>query len=233
MKFSPRQWDVIQYIEIEYFSEGSIPTVQRLMQLTGEDEKYIQRTLRHPSAVEYLSERNIDLSNENGSRTLYPIQLAAVNYILASGPGDLRKKLDDLRKQYNNDEFNIHTWDQWMTDPAFVEYLSRRTERVFDNSDWKMRQAILKNIDAGDLPSIKFYAELRGIWNPRVDVNVNVPQLLSKFMDVVSRYVDDDTMLNIADDLQAVARGDEPQSALSAMQTAQTGLAAIEAEIVE
>jgi len=93
--------------------------------------------------------------------------------------------------------------NSWMRDPKFAVHLRKRAEKQFAESDTKAYMSIIKGMEDGDLKATQLFLEMRGLYNPRVDVNINVDSVLTRVVEIISKHVKDPAILGaIADDLE-------------------------------
>jgi hypothetical protein len=104
---------------------------------------------------------------------------------------------------------NISTqqYTAWMNDPSFQNYLRKRAESTFKSLDPIAYKTLQEMVEGKDFNALKLFFEMRGIYNPRVDVTINVENVLQKVIEVVSKHVDPITMAAIADELEGLTSG--------------------------
>jgi len=137
------------------------------------------------------------LEHQNDSKLLTPTQLLLVNMLLnVEDKKSLRQKLEMLG-------ITMAKYQTWLRDPAFHSYLTMRTEQLFENSDHDAYKALIQAVMRGDTQAMKLFFEMRGIWSPKLEINVNIESVIYRVVEVVGKHVKDPQILNaIADEVE-------------------------------
>ena len=175
---------VASYIEQIYWEKGEIPS-----------QEIIATKLRLPIATviaawkkelfrRSLLARGLDLESVN-TDVLTPMQITLANMLInihdKSSVRQLLEPMGITTTQYN----------AWLRDPTFQKYLRTRIEKLFAASDFEAYKSLLKSVQDGDVAATKFFFELRGIYNPRVQVDIDIRSVMVKVVDVIARNVND------------------------------------------
>jgi hypothetical protein len=191
---------ILALVEQIYWETGHIPTqetiVSRLDSLgSPKVVKRVRDTFNNQKFQEALEIRGLERPMD--AKRLTATQLLLVNMLLnVEDKKSLRQKLDLLN-------INMAKYQTWLRDPAFHEYLTMRTEQMFENSDHDAYKALLQSVVRGDVSALKLFFEMRGIYSPRIDVNINIESVIYRVVEVVGKHIKDPQILNaIADEVE-------------------------------
>ena len=96
-------------------------------------------------------------------------------------------------------------WQAMLVIPMHKEYFERRLESVFgENTKHAAKLAIARNVEAGDLPSIRYFHEFTGEFKPHQETTLNLAFLLGRVMEVLARFVSPEVMNQIANEIDTV-----------------------------
>lgn len=95
-------------------------------------------------------------------------------------------------------------WQAQLTLPAHEKYFQERLNSAFGSVDTSAKLSLAKNVEAGDLQSIKYYHEFTGKYRPNNDNLTNIAFLLGRLMEVISKYVTPEVMAQLADEIDTV-----------------------------
>lgn len=199
-KFSADQVQLIAYKEQRFWQEGMSPSDEVVAKALSFPLEKVRR-LQDETVRRHLLERGIE-SGFDETKVFLPIQIAAVNMMVnAYDKRSLRQKAESLG-------IKVQTWNAWMRQPSFRKYVSIRTEELLKGLDVVADVSLAQLVEERDLGAIKFYKELQGIYNPRIQVDFNLQAVLVQVVDIITRHVHDPRALEaIADEIQVVLTG--------------------------
>jgi Helix-turn-helix of insertion element transposase len=191
---------ILAYVEQIYWETGRIPTKEMVVEgldpfgLKGAKNKVAQ-AWNKPRFQSALEKRGLNFQSD--SKLLTPTQLLLVNMLLnVEDKKSLRQKLETLG-------INMAKYQTWLRDPAFHSYLTMRTEQLFENSDHDAYKSMIQAVMRGDTQAMKLFFEMRGIWSPKLEINVNIESVIYRVVEVVGKHVKDPLILNaIADEVE-------------------------------
>ena len=168
------------------------------------DQGKVGRCLQSRTVNEALERRGIVLADIS---LLRPEQLAGANAILDfSDHRSQKTKLNELgisTTQYNG----------WLKLAAFQRYIKQRAEALLGDVQHEAHAALLKNVQRGDLNSIKLYYELTGRWSSKTVGDLNVEFILIKIIEAVQKHVKDPVAIQaVAEELNGILTGIKPAS---------------------
>lgn len=180
------QRKLIFYLEEWWHSHSSIneklPTQEQMVKDLKQDSNEIARSLKEPSVLDALERRGITYADVT---LLQPEQLAAANVILDFSDGRTqKKKLEDLG-------ISTQRYNGWLKQPRFQRYMRMRAESLLGEVQHEAHVALLKNVQRGDLNSIKLYYEMTGRWSSKPAAEINLDYILLKVVEAVQKYVKD------------------------------------------
>lgn len=194
---------ILAYVEQIYWEVGRIPTQDMVVEgldplKSTRTKNKVAQTWAKPRFQSALEKRGMEFKDD--SKLLSPTQLVLVNMLLnVEDKKSLRQKLDMLG-------IKVSQYQGWLRDPAFHSYLTMRTEQLFENSDHDAYKALIQSVIRGDVQAMKLFFEMRGIWSPKLDVNINVETIVYQLVEIVGRHVKNPEMLRaIADDVEQLS----------------------------
>lgn len=163
------------------------------------DNGKVGRFLKSGIINEALERRGIILADLS---MLRPEQLAAANAIL---------DFSDHRSQKTKlNELGISTtqYAAWLKQPNFQRYVKQRAEALLGDVQHEAHASLLKNVQRGDLNSIKLYYELTGRWSSKTVGDLNVEFLIIKVIESIQKHVREPEVISaIAEDLNGILNG--------------------------
>ena len=201
-KLTETEVGILGFVEQIYWETGRIPTQDMIV--SGLDPLQ-SRATRNKVANAWKKERfqaaleKRGLEFKNDSKLLTPIQLLLVNMLMnVEDKKTLRQKLEVLGVKYAQ-------YQTWLRDPAFHDYLTMRTEQLFEHSDHEAYKSLVKAVMSGDVTAMKLFFEMRGIYSPRLEVNINVETIIYRLVEIVGKHVKDPaTLRDIADEIEVL-----------------------------
>ena len=192
---------VLSYVEQMFWETGYVPTNEKASRDLSIPMNRIGNMYKNNEFKAAAMSRGIDIAPDDSAKVLEPRQLLLANMLMNT----LDKK--SLREKLGQIGVSPQQYQAWRRQPAFQKYLQTRAEAVFKDSDTEAYLGLAKAVQAGDLNAIKFHMEVRGTYNPRIQVDVNIEQVLVRIVDVVSQHVSPEVMEAIGNDLDAVLGG--------------------------
>jgi hypothetical protein len=194
-----QQKQVVTYLDQHFWETGHLPTYAKAANKLSLSESKIKQHYKDPIFRQALLARGIDLNSleQDQEDLVTPEQALLANLLFNThDKRTTREKLQDLN-------ISSQKYHAWLNEPAFQNYLKRRAEALFQNSDHTAYKTLINSIENGNLEATKYFFEMRGIYNPKVQVDVNVEGLLTKVVEIVSKHVTDPTTLEaIATELE-------------------------------
>lgn len=166
----------------------------------------LEQSMEKPFFIKGLANRGIPhppamvkrdaLSNE---------QIAAI--LIVSDFGDKRS----LNSKLKAIGISSQTWQGWMKDPMFKDYLHGLTTRNFEDSLHSAQQGLLASVEKGDVNAIKYWMQLTGREvSPEVQ---SARTMIARLIQVIQTHVkDESTLRKISKDFERVMRGDSVES---------------------
>jgi len=216
-KIPIQQLTVARYVEQVFWETGQIPTQEKCIEdlsplfqkglddgngntvLNASVAHSVVATFKNPNVKQLLSQKGIDLYPKISGKVLTAEQLILANMLLnLHDKRSVREKLKEIgvtSQQYH----------AWLRQPQYMEYLRKRGESMLASSDHIAYKNLIGAVESKDLNAIKFFFELRGIYNPKLTIDVNVNMVLTQVVEVIARHVKDPVALsNIADELDNI-----------------------------
>ncbi len=198
---SADQLKVLSFIEQTYFETGLIPVESVVAARTGITLNSVKRYWQDKRFLDFMTGRGIDLTKVQDLEILEPRQLALANLLLnMHDKNSVRAKLEAVN-------VTSQQYHAWLRDPKFQSYLRKRAEETFKASDAEAYLGLTKAVQNGDVKAIQLFFEMRGIYNPRMQIDLNIEVVLTKVIEIISKHVTDDKVLNaIATDFEQIGK---------------------------
>jgi len=196
---------VLTFFEQCWFLENRVPTINQTIKETGLANDTVRKVLASAGFQEACENRGINVPLEG--KLLNPLQLALANTLLDFGdlatPGQKLKRLGISPRQYS----------AWLKQKAFKDYLSKRSEELFSDAMPEAHAALTRNIQNGDLASIKLFYEISGRWSSKTAGEVNIEFLMMKILDILYRHIPDPEVLKaVAEELGQISGAQVPSA---------------------
>lgn len=146
---------------------------------------------------------------DRAAKMLSPRQLMVANFMLdINDTRSDKKKLQDL-------QVSTQTYQRWLSDPKFSNYLKERAEGLIGNVQHEALLALADKVKAGDVSAIKLYLEFTNRFTSSSGgVNVNVgtggtkadfQAVLVNILEIIQDEVDDpETIIRISERFKAM-----------------------------
>lgn len=191
---------VISYVDQLFWETGKIPSVEKVAAGLKLLPSKVKPVLEKPQVLTALKQRGVNFEQDIDSKVLTPKQVMLANILMnIYDKSSVRQKLKSL---------NISTqqYNAWMRQPAFRAYMQKRAEEIHSSADVDGYLELSRLVQEGDLSAIKFHFEMRGIYTPRQQIEVNVTSVIAQLLEIIQRHVTDkDTLIRIAADVDALA----------------------------
>lgn len=199
MSLTDNEIRIVSLIEQRFWETGYLATNETVAQDLKIGVQLITKAWKKPEFRQALIARGVDLDTDATAGVLTPVQIVLANMLLnAHDKRSIREKLETVNvtsQQYN----------AWMRQPAFSQYLRLRAEKAFAGHDHVAYTTLMKAIEDGDVTATMKFFEMRGIYNPKVQVEVNVEQVIVYLVEIVARHVTDPNVLQaIAEDIERI-----------------------------
>lgn len=89
-----------------------------------------------------------------------------------------------------------------LEDAAHLEFYRKRVDKAFKGTSESAKLSLSKNVEAGDLQSIKYFHEFSQEYDPNQELKLNLNKLINLFMEVLVRHVPVETVEAIASDFE-------------------------------
>lgn len=215
MALSDIEVKILSLIDQRFWETGYVVSNDKVAADLRCSEQAVKKAWSKPEFRQALVARGVDLSPGDTKDVLTPTQVILANLLLnAHDKRSVREKcelVDVSTQQYN----------AWMRQPSFAGYLRKRAEFAFAATDSTAYTALSNLVENGDFNGIKLFFEMRGIYNPRMQVDVNVELIVVKLIEIVAKHVTDPLALQaIAAEIELLELG--PVGAGSVAVAAQT-----------
>ena len=84
------------------------------------------------------------------------------------------------------------------------EYFKKKLDQTWKSTQDSAKLALTKNVEAGDLQSIKYFNEWSGQFRPNEEMLLNIGILLGKVMEILAAHVEPAILATVADEIDLV-----------------------------
>jgi hypothetical protein len=188
--------EIVTQIEIDYWRTSAYSAQEDLeyrFRINGDKLKElsprINKVLRTRGLpVVKFVDQYISSANKVPEADLNKTFVVAVNLICDTL--DKRSRSAKLKLLgLSSKEFNAY-----LKNPAHREYYVLRINNSFKDADESAKLSLIRNIEAGDLQSIKYYYEFTGIHDPNKETVVNLNKIINLLMEILIRHVTPDVI---------------------------------------
>ena len=198
--------EFLAFYELYYWRHHKIPTAAELGFEFGFriSEELYAKLLAKPENFTHLIQRYVPLPQDITPR-LTPKQLALIATI--TDPAN-RQTLSQKLKAHNVSPLQ---YSRWLDDPLFAEILYEETNKLTANSRDRVLGAIVNEASAGNIQAAKLYLELQGEYTPKAQITdgTEFKQMTLKLLEVLKKYIDEDTLIQVALELEKVLFGEQ------------------------
>lgn len=203
MPLSDAEYQLVNYIEQEYFLSGLVPGKSNCVTRLGITESFYDKCYKSETFRNALAARGITLkgaSGEPGEGLLTAEQIATVRVLFdLKDTRSHKKKLADLG-------INTQTYSGWLKDPAFQHYMRQVGENLLGDNMHEAHAALVDSVSRGDVSALKLYYEMTGRWSSKSTSEIPIDFILMKVLEAIQKHVSDPATLEaIANDLEILA----------------------------
>lgn len=128
-------------------------------------------------------------------------QMYALSHVMdPTVPGGLRAKLRNLGIGYAK-------WTAWQKNPEFRQTFQTMSEDALQEHMPLIQQALIQTAEKGDMNAIKFAYEITGKWDPNSKAAIDVMNVLSRVVEIITKHVDNPiTLAKIGSEVQMLAQ---------------------------
>lgn len=195
--------DILTYYESMFWLNSSVPThadVKERFELTDKEFETYYNLVEEP-----LKNRGVKLpplhppvKNRRGGSELDPFFAMACSLICDTA--DKRSTAAKLKSL----GLTTKQWQALLRQPGHADYFQKRLNIAFGDTEHAAKLSLAKNVESGDLQSIKYYHEFTGKYKPQNETNLNLVFLLGRLMEILSKRIDPAVLAEIADEIETV-----------------------------
>lgn len=213
MALTDNEVRILSLIDQRYWETGSVVTNEKLAEDLKLSKQVVENAWKKPDFRQALVARGIDLDPARTEGILTPAQIMVANLLCNTfDKRSVREKLEFITEN-TGIEISTQQYNAWMRDPSFSGYLRKRAEAQFVSADASAYRSLVEAVENGDFNSIKLFFEMRQIYNPKLQIDVNIEVIVAQLIEIVARHVTDPVALQaIADDVERLELSGSPAS---------------------
>lgn len=176
---------IATYLEVQYWTKNVYPPILELL------TRYKLSSTQFDNLLEPI--------NDVLKKKDLPLYISAKKRL----PGDLDPRfvtavslicdtLDKRSRAIKLKEVNLSTkrFNAFLKIADYKAYYLSRVNEAFVGADESAKLALVKNIESGDLQSIKYFYEFTGQHNPQGDMFLVLQKLIALFTEILVKHVD-------------------------------------------
>lgn len=207
---------ILNYVEQVFWETGLCPTPEGVTEGLDLSRPVVSKAFSNETFRAQLATRGIDPTalavNTKGSLTAVIKEskaLSAKQILCANMMLNLHDKRSE-REKLALIQVSSQQYHAWLRQPSFVEFLRKRGEALFSATDFQAYKSLVNNVKAGDNKSLELFFRMRGIYNPTVNININLESVLMRVIEVISVHVKDPVIINaIANGIDEIIEAEE------------------------
>lgn len=202
---------ILNFCEQVFWETGLLPTPERVAEDLGSNKATVYKAYRSETFRAQLATRGIDPVGLITPGTLIQESkaLSAKQILVANLMLNLHDKRSE-REKLAWCKVSSQQYHAWLRQPTFIEFMRKRGEALFSSSDFAAYKSLVNNVKAGDNKSLELFFRMRGIYNPTLNININIESVLLQVVEVIARHVKDPAVINaIAGELDSIIDAEE------------------------
>ena len=189
---------IMAFIQQTYFLTGQMPTDAALISALSVTKSDLLAAYKKDKFVSVLRELGIQEA-ASASEALSPEQVMCVNSLLnVLDKSSTREKLKVLG-------ISTQKFNGWNSQPAFQNYMKERAEVLFAGAKTDAYLSVVKGVQSSDYNFTKLYLEMSNIYNPKLQVEVNVNMILTRVVEILTKHVSSEVLLEISNELSEMS----------------------------
>lgn len=193
---------ILTLIDQRFWETGGLIDDDRISEELGIPKQAISKAWKKDEFRTALLARGVDLTPDSSKGLLTPTQVLLANILF--NVGDKRS----VREKCESIGISSQQYTAWLRQPGFADYLRKRGESAFSATDFQAYQSLSQLVAEKDIQGIKLFFEMRGIYNPKLQVEVNVEMVVVKVVEILTRHVQDpEVLMAIASEIEQLELG--------------------------
>lgn len=191
MSLTDNEVRILSLVEQRFWETGLIPTNEKIAEDLKTTAVAVKKAWEKPEFRQALVTRGVDLTPDDSASILNPTQVVLANILLnIHDTRSTREKLETCG--VSSQQFHA-----WMRQDAFSKYMRKRAEKAFDSHAYAAYNTVMSAVEGGDVNAAMKFFEMQGIYNPRVQIDVNIESVIVNLIEIVARHVKDPTVLEL------------------------------------
>lgn len=193
---------ILTLIDQRFWETGGLISDDLVSEELGVPKQTISKAWKKDEFRTALLARGVDLTPDSSKNLLTPTQGILANLLFNIGDKrSVREKCESLG-------VSTQQYTAWLRQPGFADYLRRRAESAFSSTDFQAYQSLSQLVAEKDIQGIKLFFEMRGIYNPKLQVEVNVEHVVVRVVEIITRHVHDpEILMAIAGEIEQLELG--------------------------
>lgn len=187
--------EIGSWLEVEYWKSYTYPSTQQTLLFSGINSQ--QLGLLNPIINKQLEARGlppVDFAVTVKLKKVPDPEFVAATAMLQ----DLLDRRSTAAK-LKSMGMSTRKFNSLKAEPINNNYWKSRVNINFKDAEDTAKISLIKNIESGDLQSIKHFHEMTGIYRPNQEILLNMGVLIGRLMEVLAAHVDSKTLSIIGD----------------------------------
>ena len=193
--------EIATWLETEWWTEHAYPSIENVCNFSGLTKAQLE--LAKEPINSQLSTRG--LPPVEWSSVPKPVKVADPEFVAACALLlDTMDKRSAAAKLKAIPGMTTRKFNALLAVPINSRYYKSRVNQVFQGAEDTAKISLIRNIENGDLQSIKHFHEMTGIYRPNQEIILNMGVLIARLMEVLAAHVDPKTLGIIGDKFDSI-----------------------------
>lgn len=189
--------DVLAVVETHYTIKRKLLTVDEIAERLDIDYDSAKQVYSEPAFKQALRTKGL-VTDSRFKNSLTPQQVHCANIVTN------RHDAKTFREKLQICGVKVNQWNAWMADAVFSKYVQEKGNLDFNSSDHIFQGSLLEGVQNGDAASLKLYAEIRGIFQNKVSVDVNINLVVEQLVEVALMFIPEEKWEEFASGIERV-----------------------------
>lgn len=194
MDFSDTRTRFLTYCESHHMLTGGYPKDQVLMERFNLGLFDLEET--KTACRETLTKRGLPPMDEALLVDEYPPQFILACNVLST-VADKRATATKLKEA----GLTSMQWQGYLRNPKYRKYYEDLLSEAFGTTLLSAKQSLARNVESGDLASIKHLHEITGVYRPNQETQVNLGLVIAQIMEILARFIEPKILQQVADEV--------------------------------
>lgn len=93
-------------------------------------------------------------------------------------------------------------WNRLLKVEKNRAYMKKLLDSKYSDTETALKISLMRNVEAGDLQSMKYFDEREGLYRPQSDTMLNLGVVIGRLMEVLAKHLPPDTLNQVAEEIE-------------------------------